>query len=57
MALEIGTDGVSSLDGALGFAEQGLLSAAAFTDRDYVGITVRFDDDIPLPAPIYTRVA
>lgn len=41
-------DGVPLLDGALGFAEQGLLSAAAYTNRDYVGDAVRFDDDLPL---------
>jgi len=35
---------------ALGFADQGLLSAAAYTNRDYVGDAVRFDDDVPLPA-------
>jgi selenide,water dikinase len=50
VALEIGFDGVPLLDGAPGFAEQGLLSAAAYTNRDYVGDAVRFDDDVPLPA-------
>jgi selenide,water dikinase len=50
VALEIGFEGVPLLDGALGFAEQGLLSAAAYTNRDYVGDAVRFDDDVPLPA-------
>jgi len=50
VALEIGVDGVPLLDGALGFAEQGLLSAAAYANRDYVGDAVRFDDDVSLPA-------
>jgi selenide,water dikinase len=50
VALEIGVDGVPLLDNALGFAEQGLLSAAAYTNRDYVGDAVRFDDDVALPA-------
>jgi selenide,water dikinase len=50
VALEIGFEGVPLLDGALGFAEQGLLSAAAYTNRDYVGNAVRFDDDVSLPA-------
>jgi len=50
VALELGIDGMPLLDGALGFADQGLLSAAAYTNRDYVGDAVRFDDDVPLPA-------
>lgn len=50
VALELGFEGVPLLDGALGFADQGLLSAAAYTNRDYVGDAVRFDDDVPLPA-------
>jgi selenide,water dikinase len=50
VALEIGVDGVPFLDGALGFAEQGLLSAAAYTNRAYAGDSVRFDDDVTLPA-------
>jgi selenide,water dikinase len=50
VALELGVGGVPFLDGAQGFAEQGLLSAAAYTNRDYVGGAVRFDDDVPLSA-------
>ncbi len=50
VALEIGFGGVPLLDGAPGFAEQGLLSAAAYSNRDYVGDAVRFDDDVPLPS-------
>jgi len=49
-ALEFGVDGVPFLDGAFSFAEQGLLSAAAYTNRAYAGDTVRFDDDVTLPA-------
>ncbi len=50
VALEIGVDGVPLLDGVLGFAEMGLLSAAAYTNRAYVADAVRFDDDVALPA-------
>lgn len=50
VALEIGVDGVPLLSGAHAFAEQGLLSAAAYTNRAYVGDAVRFDDDVALPA-------
>jgi selenide,water dikinase len=50
VALEMGCGGAPLLDGALGFAEQGLLSAAAYRNRDYVGDAVRFDDDVPLAA-------
>lgn len=49
VALELGTEGVPLLDGAVAFAEQGLLSAATYTNRDYVGDAVAFDDDVPLP--------
>jgi selenide, water dikinase len=49
VALELGAEGVPLLEGAAGFAEQGLLSAATYTNRDYVGEAVRFDDDVPLP--------
>lgn len=48
VALEIGADGVPLLDGVRGFAEQGLLSAAAYANRDYVGDAVRFDADVDL---------
>jgi selenide,water dikinase len=50
VALEFGFEGVPVLDGALEFAEQGLLSAAAYSNRDYVGSTVQFDDNLPLSA-------
>jgi selenide,water dikinase len=50
VALEIGVAGVPFLDGALGFAEQGLLSAAAYANRAYAGDSVCFDDDVPLAA-------
>ncbi len=50
VALEVGFDGVPILDGAHGFAELGLLSAAAYTNRDYVGDAVEFDEDVPLAA-------
>ena len=48
VALDLGAGGVPVLDGALGFAEQGLLSAAAYANRDYVGEAARFDNDVPL---------
>jgi selenide, water dikinase len=50
VALEISVDDVPLLDGARGFAEQGLLSAAAYTNRAYAGDSVQFDDDVTLPA-------
>jgi len=50
VALEIGISGIPLLDGALGFAEQGLLSAAAYSNRSYVGDSVRFDEEVPLAA-------
>jgi selenide, water dikinase len=49
VALEIGVEGIPLLEGALGFAEQGLLSAAAYSNRAYVGDAVRFDDEVTLP--------
>ncbi len=48
VALEIGTEGIPLLEGALDFAAQGLLSSAAYANRDYVGEAVCFDDDVPL---------
>jgi selenide, water dikinase len=50
VALEIGFAGIPLLDGALGFAEQGLLPAAAYTNRAYVGDAVHFDSNLPLAA-------
>jgi selenide,water dikinase len=49
VALEIGVEGVPLLDGVVAFAEQGLLSAAAYANRDYLGDAVRFDDDVAPP--------
>lgn len=46
--LELGIDGMPFLDGASSFAEQGLLSAAAYNNRTYVGDAVQFDDNIAL---------
>lgn len=48
VSLEFGVEGLPLLDGALGFAEQGLLSAAVYSNRAYVGDDVTFDDDVPL---------
>ena len=48
VALELGVGGVPLLDGARGFAEQGLLPAATYGNRDYVGDAVAFDPDVPL---------
>jgi selenide, water dikinase len=50
VALEIGFDGIPLLDGALGFAEQGLLSAAVYSNRAYAGEAVQFDEDVSLAA-------
>lgn len=49
VTLELGIDKIPVLQGAPTFAEQGLLSAAAYTNRDYVGDFVRFDADVGLP--------
>jgi selenide,water dikinase len=48
VALEIGISGIPFLEGAKGFAEQGLLSAATYSNRAYVGDEVHFDADIAL---------
>ena len=48
VALELDADAAPLLDGALGFAELGLLSAATYTNRSYVGDAVVFDDAVPL---------
>jgi selenide,water dikinase len=50
VSLEIGFAKVPLLDGVLGFADMGLLSAAAYTNREYAGDAVRFDDDVTQPA-------
>lgn len=47
VALELGLEGLPFLDGVAGFADLGLLSAATYTNRDYVGDAVRFADDVP----------
>ncbi|NMB73845.1 MAG: selenide, water dikinase SelD [Myxococcales bacterium] len=49
VALEIGAEGVPLLDGALTFAEEGLLSAAAYTNQDYVAPEVVYDEEVPQP--------
>lgn len=46
--LHIGVSGVPRLDGAKAFAEQGLLSAAAYNNRAYVGDAVQFEKDVEL---------
>jgi selenide,water dikinase len=48
VALQIDVAAVPFLDGALGFADQGLLSAAAYNNRAYAKEAVAFDDDITL---------
>lgn len=50
VALEIAVDAVLQLDGAMAFADMGLLSAAAYSNRAYVNDAVRFADDVPLAA-------
>ena len=47
-SMEMWVDDVPQLDGALEFAETGLLSAAAYANRDYVGDRVEFADDVKL---------
>lgn len=48
VTLELGIDTLPVLEGAPTFAEQGLLSAATYANRDYVGDFVRFDADVGL---------
>lgn len=48
VVLEIDVAGIPFLDGALGFAEQGLLSAAVYNNRAYAKDAVEFDDCITL---------
>lgn len=50
VSLAFVADDVPGLDGALEFADQGLLSAAAYSNRAYVGDAVRFSADVPLAA-------
>jgi selenide,water dikinase len=49
VSLELGVEGLPLLEGALAFAELGLLSGAAYTNRAYLGDAVRFDEDVTLP--------
>ncbi len=48
VGLEIHKDKVALLDGVRGFAELGLLSAAAYNNRAYIGDDVLFQDPIDL---------
>ncbi len=48
VALEIGMAGIPFLEGALSFAEMGLLSAAAYSNQEYVGTRAAFEEEIPL---------
>ncbi len=48
VSLEICGENVPKLDGVLGFAAMGLLSAATYSNRKYVGEAVAFDDDVPM---------
>jgi selenide,water dikinase len=48
VSMELWTDHVPRLDGALEFAGMGLLSAATYSNRKYVGDAAEFDDDVDL---------
>lgn len=48
VAMEIWFDRVPLLDGVLDYAGMGLLSAAAYANRKYVGEEVMFDDQVEL---------
>jgi selenide, water dikinase len=48
VSIEIDISGIPFLNGALEFASQGLLSAATYNNRAYVGRAVEFDDTITL---------
>lgn len=48
--VEIGFGGIGLVDGASSFAQQGLLSAAAYSNRQYLGDAAVFDADVPLDA-------
>ena len=48
VSMEIWPDNVPKLAGALEFAGTGLLSAAAYANRDYVGDRVEFAEDVSL---------
>ena len=46
--IELDVDHIPRLDGALGFADMGLLSAATYSNRQYVGEAVEFAEDVEL---------
>ncbi len=48
VALRIDAAALPVMDSAHAFADQGLLSAAAYSNRDYVGDAVAFDEDLDL---------
>jgi len=48
VGLELWFEPIPKLDGALGFANMGLLSAATYSNRKYVGDAVEFADDLEL---------
>ncbi len=48
VSLEIHIDAIPRLDGAIEFAATGLLSAAAYANRKYVGDSVSFASDVSL---------
>ncbi len=48
VSLELWFDSVPQLDGVVEYARLGLLSAATYANRKYVGENVTFDDDIEL---------
>jgi selenide,water dikinase len=48
VSVEIFFDSVPKLDGVVDYAATGLLSAAAYSNRNYVGDAVSFADDIKL---------
>ena len=48
VSMEIWIDKVPKLSGAVEFAEMGLLSAAAYANREYVGDRVEFAEDVSL---------
>ncbi len=48
VSLDIHVDAVPRLDGVIEFAATGLLSAAAYANRKYVGDTVSFAEDVSL---------
>jgi selenide,water dikinase len=48
VGIEMGIGGMPILEGAPEYARQGMLSAAAYTNRAYVGESVSFDEEVPL---------